>query len=134
MRVVCDAGYDLMNSLRAFFAVWLTLQVLLPLLPAWGVFLPHEHIARGRVSARDWQAHGENHRNPTAQDARSAQTKILSLSTNNGLASVMADSTAFTFSNSVRWMFAPKLFGRVAVHAYFAYIIAFPPPVPPPIL
>lgn len=121
-----------MIYLRAFLAMWLVLQVVLPLLPAWGVFLPHEHFARGRVSAREWQAHGEYHRNPRAQSAGSSQAQIFSVPMNDGLVSVWGDSTAIVGENLGSCAIARKLVGRVAVQNFFGYTIAFPPRVPPP--
>lgn len=121
-----------MNFLRAFLAVWLVLQVVLPLLPLWGVFLPHEHFSRGRVSARDWQVHGENHRNPRGQSADSLGAKIFSVPMNDGLLSVLADSTAITNDVGVNCIASQELVGRVLAQVFWGYMLPFPPPVPPP--
>lgn len=92
-----------MNFLRPFLAACLTLQFLMPLVPSWGAFLPHGHILRGPVTARDWQAHGENHRSPRTRNGASVETKILSIAANDGLSSVFAsidlDNTEALFCN-----------------------------------
>lgn len=121
-----------MNLLRAFLVVWFVLQFVLPLLPTWGVFLPHGHIARGRVTARDWQAHSENHRNPLSQGTRAAETKIFSVAVGDEIVSVVGETAGFTFENPVMLLLPENFRAQPLAENFFTYALAIPPPNPPP--
>lgn len=121
-----------MFFLRVFISVWLAMQFTLPLLPQWGVFVPHDHIARGRVDARAWQAHDENHRNPKPQAPGRADTNIISIATNNGVSSVFAPLDVIAFPLLPMLLTACEFSAPFAPDSFFARTAAFRPLVPPP--
>lgn len=121
-----------MNFLRAFFAVWLVLQLGLPLAPTWGSFVPHEHLARERLTARDWQTHEENHRLPCSQKLANVESKISTVAANDGLSSVSSaiDMSALQTESAV---FALNDFSAtVTENCFFARAVDLPVLDPPP--
>lgn len=121
-----------MNFLRAFLALWLVLQGVLPLLPMWGVFFPHEHFSRGRVSARDWQAHGENHRNSRAQDKTRADDNLVSVATSSGISSLFGSPDVGALQSPALLLSVDIFSKHSAQGSFFARAVDLPIHVPPP--
>lgn len=121
-----------MNFLRPFLAAWLTLQFLMPLVPTWGLFLPHGHIASGRVTARDWQAHGENHRLPQTQKPVGPGVRISAVATNDGLSSLFS-STDLSTPSALSWISRINDFCEYRVRdCFYARAVDLPVIIPPP--
>lgn len=126
--------FERMKFPAVFLAVWLAVQSLMPLVPTWGVFLPHGHIATGRVTERDWQAHGENHRTPPPQDTAHAETKLLSVAANDGLSSLFGSMAIGEPQSLIIENTADDIFGDCVHVCPNALEICLPVLVPPPII
>lgn len=126
-----------MNPVRLYLALLLAAQFLVPLVPSWGAFVPHDHWARARISPADWSAHLEEHRiGPVAATAvapHTDKTQINSTLAQNGLTSLQAPLA--DHDSDFEFALAPRvLLHRVLAHEFIARALSYPPLNPPPTL
>lgn len=126
-----------MGSVRLYLVLLLAAQFVVPLVPSWGAFVPHDHWARTRVTPADWSAHVQEHRTGTVPTTTAGNptkgSQIVSTLSFDGLTSFnapMADRTAdFAFAPAPR-----EFLHTVLGHEFTARSLVFPPPNPPPTL
>jgi hypothetical protein len=86
--------------LTHLFAGWLAVQfMVVGLTPAWGAVLPHTHVIRGPVTAAEWQAHLEQHRNGFSFPAPGFCRSTLPAGGKQIFGSVPDSSTAFSLTS-----------------------------------
>lgn len=124
-----------MGPVRLYLALLFAAQFVVPLVPSWGAFVPHDHWARTRLTPADWSAHVQEHRNGTAAAAAphtpTDGTQIVSTLSQNGLTSFNAPtanhSTDFEMTSPPR-----VVVYAVLGHEFTARTLMDPPPSPPP--
>lgn len=124
-----------MNPIRFYLALLLAAQFLVPLVPLWGAFVPHEHWTRTGVTAADWEQHIREHFTghvakyvPTGS---SNETMILSTWSHDGLSSFQNPLAA----HNANFEFAPAprlLLATLAAAQFTARVVSYPPLDPPP--
>ena len=127
-----------MGPVRLYIVLLLTAQFVIPLVPSWGAFVPHDHWSRTRLTPADWSAHvlehqtapvGANNSIPRAHSTDG--TGIISTLTQNGLTSLSAPladhAAAFEFATPPR-----AVLHAVLAHEFTARTLAYPPLNPPP--
>lgn len=121
-----------MNFLRAFLVGCVALQFVMPLLPLWGWFTPHEHIARVRVTARDWQVRWENHRTPQSHENERAEAKILSVTANDRLSSLFGSIDLGALQSPLALFTANDFSKHGTQDSFFARAMDLGVLIPPP--
>lgn len=124
-----------MGPVRLYLALLFAAQFVVPLVPSWGAFVPHDHWARSRLTPVDWSAHVQEHRSGTVAvatiDTPTTGTQIVSTLSQNGLTSFEAPMA--NHSTDFGIAFAPRVvLHTVLEHAFSARILVDPPPYPPP--
>jgi hypothetical protein len=131
-----------MKLFSALFILMLVAQFLVPLVPTWGEFVPHDHWVRlpfgGRISPEEWQAHLQEHREggssqqPLVHSAP-GEAKIVSTLSHDGLTTLYAPLALTESQRAV----IPPMYAFVHLlmtHTHDARALSYPPPVPPPVV
>ncbi len=124
-----------MIPIRFYLALILAAQFLVPLVPSWGAFIPHDHWTRTNVTAADWDAHFREHLTGHVANyvpsPGSNETLIISTWAHNGLSSFHALLAA----HDADFEFAPvpsPVLATLSAPQFTARALSYPPLVPPP--
>lgn len=125
----------LTRAVRIGFATWLVLYTFLAIwFPRWGTIIPHDHIARGEITAADWRAHDLAHQR-AGEDAQSvpvAARDTLDSSQAAALMRIIAvyHSDAVISIGSARVALLDNALPFIAARERIEKIIAYVLPVP----
>jgi len=124
-----------MDSVRVYLVLFLAAQFLVPLVPSWGAFVPHDHWARAPITAADWDAHIREHLTGHVANflpnAPSDEPQIVSIWSHNGLSSFQAPLANHETVLDV--VVAPHVvLATLSARPFTARVLAYPPLNPPP--
>jgi hypothetical protein len=124
-----------MKLFGALFTFLLAAQFLVPLMPSWGEFVPHGHYARTRLSAQDWNAHLQEHRQAaepiSLYHTAPGESKIVSTLSHDGLMTLYVPLAVNAAQPVVRELQA--FVYSLVTHSQVTRAMSYPPPLPPPV-